>query len=445
MAANIAIIGAGKWGQGLHFALSQRQPCVITSPHTKQISDFVSIEEALKCEYLVFALSAQGINAWLNQHFEQRNSGENSGKFGENLSNLAQNENSKREFNKNLSNSAQNDNSKSEFSKNLSNSAKNENLKSEISSKNENFVGKNSQKSPNFADEFSLKDEKFMSEKSPNFADENLTKNKNFADKNSVKNKNLTDENFAEKTHEFYQKSENLIKKIPQNELKNKKILLASKGIDTRLGLFLDEIFLRFVKRENFCVLSGPSFASEVMQKLPCALCVSGVNIGVCEEFAAFFPDFIKLYTNTDVRGAEICGAYKNVLAIASGICEGLGLGNNARASLIARGLIEMQRFGSFFGTKSETFLGLSGAGDLFLTASSTLSRNFRAGILLARGRKKDEVLSELKEVVEGIDTAFAIQSLAKKHEIYTPIVNEVVAILLGKDVCKSLKDLLSH
>lgn len=425
MAANIAIIGAGKWGQGLHFALSQRQPCVITSPHTKDIADFVSIEEALKCEYLVFALYAQGINAWLNQHFEQRDLGENSGEFGENLSNLTQNENLKHEFNKNL--------------------AKNDNLKSEISLKNENFVGKNSQKSPNFADEFSLKDEKFMSEKSPNFADENLAKNKNFADKNSVKNKNLANENFAEKTHEFYQKSENLIKKIHQNELKNKKILLASKGIDTRLGLFLDEIFLRFVKRENFCVLSGPSFASEVMQKLPCALCVSGVNIGVCEEFAAFFPDFIKLYTNTDVRGAEICGAYKNVLAIASGICEGLGLGNNARASLIARGLIEMQRFGSFFGTKSETFLGLSGAGDLFLTASSTLSRNFRAGILLARGRKKDEVLSELKEVVEGIDTAFAIQSLAKKHEIYTPIVNEVVAILLGKDVCKSLKDLLSR
>lgn len=434
MNAKIAIIGAGKWGQGLHFALSQRQPCVITSPHTKQIADFVSIEEALKCEYLVFALSAQGINAWLNQHFEQRNSGENSGEFSENLSNSVKNDNLKSEFNKNLSNSAQNDNSKSEFSKNLSNSAKNENLKSEISSKNENFVSKNSQQSSNFTDEFSLKDEKFMSEKSPNFAD-----------KNSVKNKNLANENFAEKTHEFYQKSENLIKKIPQNELKNKKILLASKGIDTRLGLFLDEIFLRFVKRENFCVLSGPSFASEVMQKLPCALCVSGVNIGVCEEFAAFFPEFIKLYTNTDVRGAEICGAYKNVLAIASGICEGLGLGNNARASLIARGLIEMQRFGSFFGTKSETFLGLSGAGDLFLTASSTLSRNFRAGILLARGRKKDEVLSELKEVVEGIDTAFAIQSLARKHEIYTPIVNEVVAILLGKDVRQSLKTLLSR
>lgn len=292
---SIAVIGAGKWGQALQFAFLQKQNCLITSPHTKPLRDFVSYEEALQCDYLVFALSAQGINAWLKTHFKN----------------------------------------------------------------------------------------------------------------------------------------------------KGQKILLASKGIDTASSRFLDEIFLDFVKPQNFCVLSGPSFAAEVMQKLPCALVVSGYDTELCKEFAGFFPEFIKAYTSDDVRGAEICGAYKNVLAIASGICDGLKLGNNARASLIARGLIEMHRFGEKFGTKEETFLGLSGAGDLFLTASSTLSRNFRAGLLLAQNKNKNAILDELKEVVEGIDTAFAIQKLALKHQIYTPIVNEVCQILEGKEVQMSLKDLL--
>ena len=294
---SIAVIGAGKWGQGLQFAFSQKQTCLITSPHTKDLPNFVSYEKALACDYLVFALSAQGINSWLKTHF--KNSGQ--------------------------------------------------------------------------------------------------------------------------------------------------KILLASKGIDTATCRFLDEIFLDFVDKSNFCVLSGPSFAAEVMQGLPCALCVSGYDKGVCETWASFFPPFIKAYVSEDVRGAEICGAYKNVLAIASGLCEGLNLGNNARASLIARGLIEMHRFGAKFGAKEETFLGLSGAGDLFLTASSTLSRNFRAGLLLARGKSKDEVIAELKEVVEGIPTAFAIKQIAEKHDIYTPIVREVALILKGKDAKKSLKDLLSR
>lgn len=294
---SIAVIGAGKWGQGLHFAFSQKQECLITSPHERDLPNFVPYEKALQCDFLVFALSAQGINAWLKVHF--KNTGQ--------------------------------------------------------------------------------------------------------------------------------------------------KILLASKGIDTANSRFLDEIFLDFVDKNNFCVLSGPSFAAEVMQKLPCALLVSGYNKALCEKFTSFFPDFIKAYAGDDVRGAEICGAYKNVLAIASGICDGLKLGNNARASLIARGLIEMHRFGAKFGAKEETFLGLSGAGDLFLTASSTLSRNFRAGLLLAKGKNKDEIVSELKEVVEGIPTAFAIRQIAQKEGIYTPIVSEVCQILEGKEVRKSLKDLLAR
>ncbi|MCX2682562.1 NAD(P)H-dependent glycerol-3-phosphate dehydrogenase [Campylobacter sp. MIT 21-1685] len=226
---------------------------------------------------------------------------------------------------------------------------------------------------------------------------------------------------------------------------KNQKILLASKGIDMQTHQFLDEIVSEFVSRERICVLSGPSFAAEVMQSLPCALQISGQDKKLCEEFADFFPTFMKIYIDDDVRGAEICGAYKNVLAIASGINDGLKLGNNARASLISRGLMEMYRFGRFFGAKEETFLGLSGAGDLFLTASSTLSRNYRVGLALAKNQKIDDILADLAEVAEGVGTAFAIGKIAQDNGIYTPIVNEIVAILQGKDANSSVQNLLKR
>ena len=145
------------------------------------------------------------------------------------------------------------------------------------------------------------------------------------------------------------------------------------------------------------------------------------------------------------VIGAEIAGAYKNVLAIASGICEGLGLGQNARASLISRGLVEMSRFGKHFQSDDETFIGLSGAGDLFLTASSELSRNFRVGLGLAKGKSLETILDELGEVAEGVKTSDAIYKLSQENNIYTPIANEVKFILDGKSPKDSLKDLLSN
>ena len=225
----------------------------------------------------------------------------------------------------------------------------------------------------------------------------------------------------------------------------SQKILIASKGIDSATCQFLDEIFSAFVEPSHFCVLSGPSFASEVEQGLPTALVISGSNAALCEEFADFFPDFIKVYTDDDVRGAEICGAYKNVLAIASGVSDGLNLGNNARASLITRGLVEMQRFGSFFGAKEETFWGLSGAGDLFLTASSKLSRNYRVGLMLAQNQRLEDILSALGEVAEGVKTAFAIDKMAQERGIYTPIVSEVVRILQGTNPKTAVQNLLKQ
>ncbi|MDR1007364.1 MAG: NAD(P)H-dependent glycerol-3-phosphate dehydrogenase [Campylobacteraceae bacterium] len=224
----------------------------------------------------------------------------------------------------------------------------------------------------------------------------------------------------------------------------NQKILIAAKGIEESSGRFLNEIFSDFIPNSNLACLSGPSFAAEVMKALPTALVVSSKKQKTAKEFCAFFPSFIKAYAGDDIIGAEISGAYKNVLAIASGVCDGLNLGLNARASLIARGLVEMQRFGLSFGAKEITFLGLSGAGDLFLTASSVLSRNYRVGVALAKGMKLDKILQELGEVAEGVLTSSAISKISKEREIYTPIAREVSMIIAGKSPLDSLRDLLA-
>lgn len=225
---------------------------------------------------------------------------------------------------------------------------------------------------------------------------------------------------------------------------RNQKILVASKGIEIKSSKFLNEIYEEHTKSENLAFLSGPTFSKEVQSGLPCALVVNSSNIELANEISKLFPSYMKAYVSNDVIGAEICGAYKNVIAIAGGICDGLGLGNNARASLISRGLVEMARFGKHFGAKDETFLGLSGAGDLFLTASSVLSRNYRVGLGLAKNESLNKILNDLGEVAEGVDTSYAIEKIAKKEGIYTPIVNEVAAMLSGKEVQKSLRDLLS-
>ncbi|MDD5373979.1 MAG: NAD(P)H-dependent glycerol-3-phosphate dehydrogenase [Sulfurimonas sp.] len=224
----------------------------------------------------------------------------------------------------------------------------------------------------------------------------------------------------------------------------NQKILVASKGIEATSGKFLNEIYASYVPDENIAFLSGPSFAAEVMKSLPTAIVVNSKNEELSAKFASFFPAFIKTYTSTDVVGAEVAGAYKNVIAIAAGICEGLGLGKNAAASLISRGLVEMHRFGKVYGAKDESFIGLSGAGDLFLTASSTMSRNFRVGLGIAEGKSKEQIVKELGEVAEGIGTTYALYEIAKKKELYLPIAREVYNMLEGLDPHVSLSNFLA-
>ena len=238
--------------------------------------------------------------------------------------------------------------------------------------------------------------------------------------------------------------SQSLKEFLKNINLKDKKVLVASKGIDKDNFKFINEIYEQFLPRENIVYIGGPSFAKEVVEYKPTALVLASYNLSLAKEFSHFFPSFIKTYIDSDVMGVEIAGAYKNVIAIASGICAGLNLGENAKASLLSRGLIEMDRFGQNFGAKKDTFLGLAGAGDLFLTANSILSRNYRVGIGLASGKKLDIILKELGEVAEGVFTTEAIFQLSKKFGIYTPISDEVYYILNGKDIKQSLKDLLN-
>ena len=222
------------------------------------------------------------------------------------------------------------------------------------------------------------------------------------------------------------------------------KILCASKGIESGSGAFVSDIMEEYIPHKSIAYLCGPSFASEVVCSLPCALVIHSRNLNLSREFGALMPHFIKTYASPDVVGGEVAGAYKNVIAIAGGICDGLAFGMNAKASLLARGLVEMSRFGEHFGAKMETFLGLSGAGDLFLTSNSTMSRNYRVGLGLAGGKKIDEILKELGEVAEGVITAKAITEIGQREHIYTPIAKEISLILEGKSVKESLKSLMA-
>ena len=178
-------------------------------------------------------------------------------------------------------------------------------------------------------------------------------------------------------------------------------------------------------------VISGPTFAGEVARKLPGAVTVASAN----QEFAltmasALHNDYFRAYTSHDVIGVEIGGAVKNVLAIAAGTADGLGFGANARAALIARGVAEILRLGVALGAHNETFMGLTGLGDLVLTCTDDQSRNRRLGLALGQGKSRDETIQAIGQVVEGINTSREIHALAQDHNVDMPITEQVYLIL---------------
>lgn len=182
-------------------------------------------------------------------------------------------------------------------------------------------------------------------------------------------------------------------------------------------------------------VLSGPSFAQEVARGLPCALTIASEDAALRERVtSAVHGRNIRLYSTDDVTGVEVGGAVKNILAIATGVIDGLGLGMNARAALITRGLSEIVRFGVALGGRAETFTGLTGMGDLILTCTGDLSRNRRVGLGLAQGKKLEQIVNELGHVAEGVRCAQAVRMLARQHDIDMPIANAVAAVLFDGD-----------
>jgi glycerol-3-phosphate dehydrogenase (NAD(P)+) len=210
-------------------------------------------------------------------------------------------------------------------------------------------------------------------------------------------------------------------------------VLWLCKGFEAGTGLLGHQVAMEVLPQARAGVLSGPSFAQEVAAGLPTALVAASTDEALTElAVQAFHGGGLRIYTSVDPVGVEVGGAVKNVLAIATGIADGLGLGLNARAALITRGLAEMSRLGVVLGARADTFMGLTGLGDLVLTATGDLSRNRRVGLLLAQGLALDQVLSQLGHVAEGVYSAATVAQLAGQLQVDMPLTQAVCAVLAG-------------
>ncbi len=209
-------------------------------------------------------------------------------------------------------------------------------------------------------------------------------------------------------------------------------VVLACKGFERESSLLPHTIAGQVLRAGTPVLsLSGPSFATEVAAGLPAALVLSGEDPAQVEMLRhALHHPRLRLYSNGDPVGVEIAGAMKNVIAIAAGMADGMGLGLNARAALITRGLAEIRRLGEAMGARAETFLGLAGVGDLMLTCTATLSRNYRVGQALAGGKPLDAILTDLGEVAEGVWTARSVPALLTRTGVEMPISSAVAAVL---------------
>ena len=227
----------------------------------------------------------------------------------------------------------------------------------------------------------------------------------------------------------------------------DKPLILCAKGIEERSGALLHEVAREVCPRAQVVVLSGPTFAHEVARGLPTAVTLAAEGTELAERLRdRLAQPTLRIYVSDDVAGAEIGGAVKNVLAIACGVVEGKGLGQNARAALIGRGFAEMTRFGQAFGARRETLAGLSGLGDLVLTCTSTTSRNYSLGVGLGQGRAAAELLADRRTVAEGAFTAPVLARLAREKGIDMPIVDAVDALVAGRaDVDQVLDALLTR
>jgi glycerol-3-phosphate dehydrogenase (NAD(P)+) len=217
-----------------------------------------------------------------------------------------------------------------------------------------------------------------------------------------------------------------------------------TKGIEFETGLTMSAILGENAPRARIVAMSGPTLAMEVARGVPTAIVAASMDAAAAQAVQTLFhrPAF-RVYTGTDVLGVELGGALKNVIAIGAGVCDGLGFGDNSKAALVTRAIAEMRRLGMACGAQAETFSGLSGMGDLMVTCFSRLSRNRGFGERLGRGEKVKAILESMVAVAEGYPTARSAYELARRHQVISPVIDEVYAMLYeGKDVASAVHDL---
>ncbi len=213
-------------------------------------------------------------------------------------------------------------------------------------------------------------------------------------------------------------------------------VALASKGIDPTQALLMHELLATHptTKGARVAALSGPNLAVEIVRGIPTAAVAASPDLEVADRVrAAFSGPTFRVYVSRDLVGVELAGALKNVLAIAAGVSDGLGFGDNSKGALLARGLYEMTKLGLAMGAKLETFMGIAGVGDLFATANSRLSRNYRVGYALGQGQSLHNALDEVGQVAEGVATSECVGVLARRHGVEMPVFEAIELVIRGR------------
>jgi glycerol-3-phosphate dehydrogenase (NAD(P)+) len=241
-----------------------------------------------------------------------------------------------------------------------------------------------------------------------------------------------------------------VLKDIAHHDLSDTIIVNVAKGIENTSLMTMSEVMLdvlKYEKKQNLAIVSGPSHAEEVIKKIPTAVVSAGFTMRVARMVAqAFSTPYFRVYVSDDIRGVELGGALKNVIAIGAGVVDGAGFGDNTKAAIITRGIAEMTRLGDKMGALPRTFTGLSGVGDLIVTCMSKHSRNRYVGEELGKGRTLDAIVSDMKMVAEGVATCRSAVDLAMKHHTQMAIFSEVYDIMFnGKDPHAAMHDLMTR
>ena len=241
-----------------------------------------------------------------------------------------------------------------------------------------------------------------------------------------------------------------VLKDIKHLDFKNTTFVSVAKGIEKDTFLTVSQIILEEIpglSDSQVGVISGPSHAEEVSRKIPTAVVAASKDINTAQEIqGTFITSYFRVYSSSDIMGAELGGAIKNIIAIGAGIIDGANLGDNTKAAIMTRGIAELSRFGLHFGARPETFAGLSGMGDMIVTCMSTHSRNRYVGVQIGQGKKLKEVLASMEMVAEGVETCRSVYNLSKKVGVETPICEAVYQILFeDKDPIKATFDLMTR